>query len=130
MSSDERRKYKRVATKIPAAIYSVQNPKEIYDAVISNLSEGGAFVRCSLFVRVGEEIIVEIHFAGTRIMNAVVLAPEVLEQDEKMLAPSVVRWASEKDKPGFGVEFSGITQEQRVFLQTVVDYFEQINKND
>jgi hypothetical protein len=102
------------------------------DAEILDISEGGAFVHCPTLIAVGKEVIVEIRFAETKIIEG-----KVVEHEEIVasMAPgssketSVVRWQRENSgQVGFGIEFSSLAPESQKFLLKLVQYFEQLQR--
>lgn len=126
------RKYTRLPVKIPAGVIVKGAKSQAVDAEITNISEGGAFVHCTAPIRIGEEVMLEIRFAETRMVTGKVVELEEELQDSvpenQTLQKSVVKWARGSSKSGFGVEFVGLEPENKNFVEKLVKYFEQLKR--
>lgn len=128
----ERRKHKRIAVKIPAGIYFKNRPTECLDAEILDLSLGGAFVHCTAPIRIGDEILVEIRFAETQLIEAKVVIANDQAADKiksNISERVVVKWARGSSHSGFGVEFVDLEPDKREYLAKLLQYFENLKKN-
>ncbi len=125
----ERRRNNRVPVRIPAGVYLKSRPHDAIDAEILDISEGGAFVHCNSPIPLGTELVLEIRFDETSILEG-----KVVEHDQALRSllsgnerqTSVVRWHRENGMKGFGIEFLGIKPEKKKFLSKLVTYFQQL----
>lgn len=128
-SPSERRNNKRVPVRIPVGIYRRDKPHDVIDAEILDISEGGAFIHCTSKIPLGTEILLEIRFAETKVLEG-----KVIEHEDslKTMMPSdgqersVIRWTRLDEEPGFGIQFLSLKPETKRFLQRLVLYFEQL----
>jgi hypothetical protein len=121
----ERRRYVRIPVNIPAGVYVKDQPYDGIDAEILSISMGGAFVHCHSRVALGKEVLIEIRFAETRLLEAKVTDLKNDVPPAGTPEKSVVKWSSE-DEAGFGVEFVDLSPENRRFLTKLVQYFENL----
>lgn len=131
--SDNRRKHLRVPVRIPAGIYFKNRPGVVIDGEILDLSEGGAFVRCTTPISLGEDVLVEIRFAETSFVEGKTVYLEAQSplgaQGPLFKEPSEIKWARGSKERGFGVEFVGLSDEKRAFLSKLVSRLAKL-KND
>ena len=121
-----RRKFRRVAVDIPAVV-RVANTGKKYDAIIRDISEGGAFVHCVAPIMIGDEVLVDVKFKETKALEA-----KVIDWDEwlKTHVPknipekSIVKWARGSSTSGFGIEFVSIEKDKKDFLVKLIDDYE------
>ncbi len=126
----ERRRHKRIPVKIPATIYFKDKPNDPKPAEILDLSLGGAFVHCTIPIKIGEEIILEVRFNETQLIDAkVVITTSPKKQSAQITEAAVVRWARGSSSSGFGVEFLHLPSEQQAFLDKLLQYFENLKKS-
>ncbi|MBI4404713.1 MAG: PilZ domain-containing protein [Deltaproteobacteria bacterium] len=127
-SPADRRKYQRVAVRIPAGVYLKSKPYDVIDAEILDISTGGAFVHCTAPINIGEEVIVEIRFGETRLLDGRVVPHDKLNAQIPTTAPeqSIVRWARGSSYSGFGIEFTNLRPEKKKFVVKLVEYFESL----
>ena len=126
----ERRRHKRIPVKIPATIYFKGKPNDPKPAEILDLSLGGAFVHCSIPIKIGEEIILEVRFNETQLLEAkVVIASNPRKVESTLSEEAVVRWARGSSNSGFGVEFLHLPSEQQAFLDKLLQYVENLKKS-
>lgn len=129
-AAENNRRHPRISVRIPALIYVKSNPGKAIRAEISNISEGGAFVHCSIPIVPGEELNVEILFAHTRLIEGRVMNEE--ETIQKIISSSsvkevsIVRWVRGTSESGFGIQFTELTPEKREFLKKIVGYFQKL----
>ncbi len=101
-------------------------PSSTIPCEILDVSLGGAFIHCTAPIRIGEEILVEIHFESNSLLTGkVVRNPEEtakLSSAEK----SVVRWVRGSSKSGFGVEFVSLSEDKKAFLTRLMAYFSSL----
>lgn len=130
MDPKNRRWAKRIPVSIPAGIYLKDRPHEVIDAEILSISEGGAFLHCNSPIELGTEVLVEIRFAETKIIQARVLEKAELGDDvpESEAEGSVVQWARSGPKPGFGIRFVELRPDKKAFLVKLLQYFEKLEK--
>ena len=102
---------------------TVSVPCEILD-----ISLGGAFIHCTAKIAIGQEVLVEIHFETNTLLAAKVIRDPnevvALREPEK----SVVRWVRGSSKSGFGVEFVGMGDSKRTYLQKLIVHFDRMRK--
>jgi hypothetical protein len=130
-NSDNRRRFRRLSVRIPGNVQLRSRPGQDFDAEILDISEGGAFVHCMAPILIGDEVLIEISFRETKILEA-----KVIDWDEWVLKNlpadnperSVVRWARGSSQSGFGVEFLDLKADKKQFLVRLMDYFEQLTK--
>lgn len=131
----ERRRHKRIPVKIPATIYFKDKPTEGKPAEILDLSLGGAFVHCTIPIKIGEQILLEVRFNETQLLDAKVVittkkADEKVEAKKPEIAEqAVVRWARGSSNSGFGVEFTNLPGDKQAFLDKLLQYFENLKKS-
>jgi len=126
----ERRRHKRIPVKIPATIYFKNKPEEGMPAEILDLSLGGAFVHCTIPIKIGEEIMLEVRFNETQLLDAkVVITTQKKEKAAGISEKAVVRWARGSSTSGFGVEFIQLEHEKEEFLGKLLQYFENLKKS-
>lgn len=128
-SPSDRRIARRVPVRIPVGIYRRDKPHDVIDAEILDISEGGAFIHCTAKIPVGTEILLEIRFAETKVLEGKVIEHE--DSINELVPPesqerSVIRWTRLDDEPGFGIQFLALKPETKRFLQRLVLYFEQL----
>ena len=123
-------KAKRVPVRIPVGVYLKDRPHDVIDAEILDISEGGAFVQCNAPIALGQEVILEIRFAETKILEGKVIEHEAVKESLPANLPqnSVIRWAKDDEKAGFGIEFLGLKPDKKKFLAKLVQYFEQLDR--
>lgn len=126
----ERRRHKRIPVKIPATIFFKDKPKEGMAAEILDLSLGGAFVHCTIPIKIGEEILLEVRFNETQLLDAkVVITTQKKKDGAGISEKAVVRWARGSSTSGFGVEFQQLEEEKEEFLTKLLQYFENLKKS-
>lgn len=126
----ERRRHRRIPVKIPATIFFKDKPKEGKPAEILDLSLGGAFVHCTIPIKIGEEVVLEVRFNETQLLDAkVVITTAVKKNDSGIAEKAVVRWARGSSNSGFGVEFTNLPQDKEAFLDKLLQYFENLKKS-
>ena len=130
----ERRRHKRIPVKIPATIYFKDKPTEGKPAEILDLSLGGAFVHCTIPIKIGEEILLEVRFNETQLLDAKVVITVRKEKTEtkknsEITEQAVVRWARGSSNSGFGVEFTNLPGDKQAFLDKLLQYFENLKKS-
>jgi c-di-GMP-binding flagellar brake protein YcgR len=126
----QRRRAKRISVRIPARVYLADNPKQIFEGEILDLSEGGAFVSCRSTFSLGGQIVVEILFDQAKLIQGVVVVWEKVEEPilpPQLCEPSVIRWSNPQNT-GFGVEFIDMPEEKKQFLRELVAYFEKLKR--
>jgi len=131
-SADERRKNKRVNVRIPAGVYFKNNPSECIDAEILDISLGGAFVHCTVPINIGDEIIVEIRFTQSQLLDAkVVVTAEKTDPSAASIFPekAIVKWARGSSHSGFGIAFVHLHPEKQEFLKKLIQYFENLKRS-
>lgn len=109
---DERRKHKRVSVRLPVFLHLAGTSPAV-EAVILNLSEGGAFIQASLKVTIGQRMLIELRSTSLDMLRAVA-GPE----EDPLGNDAAVRWSSGAD--GFGVKFSGLSDESKEFIRKVI----------
>ncbi len=124
----ERRRHKRIPVKIPATIFFKTKPEEGMPAEILDLSLGGAFVHCTIPIKIGEEIVLEVRFNETQLLDAKVVITTQKKKDG-ISEKAVVRWARGSSTSGFGVEFTQLEDEKEEFLSKLLQYFENLKKS-
>lgn len=131
----ERRRHKRIPVKIPATIYFKGNPAEGKPAEILDLSLDGAFVHCTIPIKIGEEILLEVRFNEIQLLAAkVVIATAPKQNDGKkkdagIAENVVVKWARGSSNSGFGVEFTNLLGDKQAFLDKLLHYFENLKQS-
>ncbi len=127
----ERRKHKRVPVKIPAGVYFKSKPDECIDAEIRDISLGGAFVHCLAELTIGEEILVEIRFEETQLIEARVVIANHMSGNIPANIPEqvVVKWARGSAESGFGVAFVDLKPDKKEFLAKLLLYFDNLKKS-
>ena len=92
---------------------------------------GGAFIRSNVAFPLDKELLVEIKFGETRILEGKVIDHD---SDLNKLIPesspqeSIVRWERRTADTGFGVEFVQLREDKKTFLTQLLHYFEQLEK--
>lgn len=124
----ERRRHKRIPVKIPATIFFKNKPEAGMPAEILDLSLGGAFVHCTIPIKIGEEILLEVRFNETQLLDAKVVITTQKKKDG-ISEKAVVRWARGSSTSGFGVEFLQLEDEKEEFLTKLLQYFENLKKS-
>jgi len=126
----ERRKHKRVNVAIPVGLFFKNRPSEI-QAEITNVSEGGAFVHCITPMNIGEEVLLEIRFTETKLIEGKVISHDQLKDlalPQPLAQRAVVKWVQGSSKSGFGVQFIDLHPDQKKFIAKLVQYFEKLRK--
>src|SRR4051794_38842730 len=118
-SPENRRKTVRVAVSIPAGVYPKDRPHDVIDVEILSLSEGGAFVRSTRPMPVGQVVLIEMRFVETKLFEAKIVEMDVEIENAALTqspAQSIVRWSTQDQQPGFGVEFVDLEPDRKKFL--------------
>lgn len=129
--NSEKRKFKRVPVSIPATLHLKDAPKAAaIPAEITDISEGGAFVHCTAPIAIGKEVLVEIVFEETTILQGKVVQYDNLRKllPRPAAERSVIRWVRGSSVSGFGMEFIDLQPDKKAFLKRLVTYFEQLEK--
>ncbi len=120
-----KRKFPRIEVGVTGLVHVVKTAsKEPVPCQIIDISIGGAFIHCTAPIEIGEEIYIEIHFEANETLAAKVIHDP---RDKAGLAKpekSIVRWVRGSSKSGFGVEFVGLCDEKKAYLEKLVQFYE------
>lgn len=126
----ERRSETRIPVRIPAGIYRKDNPHDSIEGEILDISRGGAFIHCLQEIDLGKEVLVEIRFSESVLVEGLVIdydqelwgRPPSEEPEE-----SVVRWARTSQHPGFGIQFQDLGPDKVAFIERLIEYYKHLN---
>jgi len=95
---------------------------------IEDISLGGAFIRCSQAVPIGQKVRIEIHFSGTQVLEGKVTTSQTREwaPPKDPSEEAVVRWSEAEN--AFGVEFTSVNLATRQFVTKLMDYLQSTSR--
>ena len=125
------RQTNRIPVRIPVTILPKERQHHNLDGEVLNISIDGAFIVTKAPISVGQEVLVKLQFADAKILEAKVTE---ISKEISGLVPdnhaerTVVRWNSENMKTGYGVQFIGLREDTRHFLESLIRYYENLSK--
>jgi c-di-GMP-binding flagellar brake protein YcgR len=127
MGEPQRRKHTRVTVFIPVNI--IVNGVRVGKGEVEDISLGGAYVRTTVRVRLGDRVEIEFQFAGMKTVLGTVV--EVNEIDAsapvRLTQTALVRW--DRNGTGFGIQFASISIEMARLLKKLIKYLGQLQKD-
>lgn len=126
-----RRRFRRISVNIPTTIFLKKNENRSFEGETQDISEGGAFVHCTVPIMVGDEVLIKLHFEETKIFETRVVdwdewvRKHIPEEDPER---SVIKWVRGSSVSGFGVEFVDLHPDKKAFLTRLIDRFEEFSK--
>jgi hypothetical protein len=125
------RQTNRIPVQIPVIILPKERQTHNLDGEVLNISVDGAFLVTKAPIAVGQELLVKLQFADAKVLEAKVV--EVSKEMSSLLPEShpertVVRWNSENMHSGYGVQFIGLREDTRYFLEQLIRYYENLSK--
>ncbi len=111
---EERRRFKRISVKLPVRVYT-SGVEGFIRAEISNISEGGAFLKTSFDFKLGQKLLIELPFPKMDLIHCKV---SDLDSYDFSNENSVVRHLQKNI--GLGVEFVNLSQKTLAFIRELV----------
>lgn len=125
------RQTERIPVQIPIKITPKEKTSLNLDGEVLNISIDGAFIMTQAPIHVGQEVLVSLNFEEARILEARVVEanPEIFKNlPQNSAERTVIRWNSENMKTGYGVQFIGMHDETRRFLERLIRHYGNLSK--
>ena len=126
MNYSEKRVHPRAYAFIPVTIHPEGGPA--INGEIENISLGGAAVRCAHSFGGGENVKIELRFAGLKSTLGKIIEVEEIQDRVIIKAEEMaqIRWHNEVS---FGIKFVDLSTQTRRFLGRLVEYFQKIQSD-
>jgi len=115
----ERRRHRRIDVEIPGELH-IKDSDVRYDVLISNISEGGAFIKTeNIPLTIGQEVSLRIVFAQGELFNArIVLHHKTMKSlPDDVAELAHVRWLRMALSSGFGIQFTNLRDDKIKFIR-------------